>query len=174
MEKFASFTVSIFIFSFLIFGLSNVSYAGIGMIPSCPCDTAILGNGVNGNEIVEALCPNGLLGPDSEELNNNEELTLFGIAKKLDSPPILSYITGTDNLSMNFCEINVDGEEPVNLPISVQELEMCNERLRAGCGLSLRPPSNVPTLSEWGLLVLGVTLGLISLFVFRKRKQSTY
>ncbi len=32
------------------------------------------------------------------------------------------------------------------------------------------PPSNVPTLSEWGLIAMAVILGIVGFMVVRRRK----
>jgi YVTN family beta-propeller protein len=36
--------------------------------------------------------------------------------------------------------------------------------------ISPRPPSNVPTLSEWGLIVMASILGIVGFMVMRRRK----
>jgi hypothetical protein len=131
----------------------------------CPCDTETLSNGLSGNEIVEILCPGGNLGEDT---NAGIEPGLVIIS--LDGPPSTTYLTTENNLGDKFCEINTDGVLPETLQITDEEYLLCSISLIERCGLSTA--TNIPTLSEWGLIAMAGVLAIIGAVALRRKKSA--
>jgi hypothetical protein len=131
----------------------------------CPCDTETLSNGLSGNEIVEILCPGGNLGEDT---NAGIEPGLVIIS--LDGPPSTTYLTRENNVGDKFCEINTDGVFPETLQITDDQFLLCSVSLVERCGLSTT--TNIPTLSEWGLIAMTGLLAIIGAVALRRRRAA--
>lgn len=143
--------------------LSNYAFA---QIPPCPCDTETLSNGLTGNDIVELVCPGGVLGDDSDS-----EVEKDSVGVSIVPAPHGSYFAQETSDGDKFCFLNMDGALFFMLQITDEEYELCRQRLIEGCGLA--PLNvNVPTLSEWGLLALAGILGIVGFMVIRRRKVS--
>jgi len=143
--------------------LSNYAFA---QIPFCPCDTVELSNGLTGNEIVELVCPGGVLGDDSDFEVEKDSVGVFIVPA-----PHGSYFAEEASDGDKSCILNMDGAIFFMLQITDVEYRLCRERLIQGCGL---PPLNVnvPTLSEWGLIAMAGILGIIGFMVIRRRKAT--
>ena len=141
----------------MVLFLTPIAFA---QVPPCPCDTQVLSGGITGNDIVESLCPNGQLieGASSQQsavsVFIESDTFLYGAA----SSPMGSICRIT--------EFNVDG---IDLPISDQEAAFCRASLVERCGLNINP---IPTLSEWGMIMAAVGLGLVGAFFALKRRKS--
>lgn len=127
----------------------------------CPCDTAELPNGVTGNDIIEFICPGGMLGEES-----NAERKPADIILDSDIPPKPTYVVETNSDGDHSCTINEDGVFPVFLVINRAEFLSCYDRLNTACDLDTRP---IPTLSEWGLIAMAGIIGIAGLIAIRKR-----
>lgn len=131
----------------------------------CPCDTLELSNGLTGNEIVEIVCPGGTLGEESEVFRSIE-----GIAITLIDFPHSDYVVDTNNFGLRFCEINSDGVFPETLQITDEQYLLCSVSLIERCGLSTT--TNIPTLSEWGLIAMTGVLVIAGAIALRRRRAA--
>ena len=120
-------------------------------------------NGLTGNDIVEIVCPGGNLGADSESFTANGD-----VAITLIDFPHTDYFVTINNDGLPYCQINSDGIDPAVLFITHQEYNNCKKPLIEGCNLQI--PSNVPTLSEWGLIVTAGALGICGLYAIRRKR----
>jgi len=80
----------------------------------------------------------------------------------------------TSNAQALCCQITpescFDTEGPV--PIKCPEEDIVIDALcNADAGQCVALPSNVPTLSEWGLVAMAGVLGIVGFMVVRRRKQ---
>lgn len=66
------------------------------------------------------------------------------------------------------CELR-QGLGGVLAGISNEELQACRVTILEACGLSVRP---IPTLSEWGLIVMAGVLGIIGLAAIRRKSAA--
>ena len=162
MKTISTFVIALLVFSFFFLALPEKGYSGIGIIPPCPCDTAELSDGLTGNEIVDIICPGGILSEDSSFILERDEVFIH-----IDIPPKPDYQVSENNIGDKHCTINSDGVLHVTIQITDEEYELCRERLILGCNLSAR---NVPTLSEWGLIAMAAGLGILGFMVIRRRK----
>lgn len=131
----------------------------------CPCDSLELSNGLTGNEIVEIVCPGGALGEGSEVFRSIE-----GVAITLSDFPHSDYIVDTNNVGDRLCEINSDGVLPETLQITDEQFLRCSISLVERCGL--QNVSNIPTLSEWGLIAMTGLLAGIGAVALRRKKSA--
>jgi len=144
----------------LLLAILSVSDYAFAQIPDCPCDTLELQDGTTGNEIVELLCPDG-------ELANN----VFSIVLP-DAVVIGDEFAGYAVESIDgqgfACLIASEGGGLDGFSLSPEEFSDCRERLIQGCSLTINLP--IPTLSEWGMIVMAGVLGIIGLILLRRRK----
>jgi len=141
------------------------SYAGAVPPPPCPCDTTELSNGLTGNDIIDQVCPNGELGPDSISIIEPE--TIF---VQLQVPPSSQYSVNESNGDSFSCSINSDGPIGIIKKLSEEEFESCAFGLVTRC--SLTDPRPIPTLSEWGLIAMAGVLGIIGLVAIRRKRAA--
>ena len=132
----------------------------------CPCDTVALSNGLTGNEIVEILCPGGNLGGDTGAGIEPGLVIIF-----LDGPPNTTYLTRENNVGDKSCEINTDGVFPETLEITDEQFLLCSVSLIERCDLSIT--TNIPTLSEWGLIATAGVLVIAGAVALRRRRAAT-
>ena len=141
-------------------------------IPSCPCDTTELPDGnLNGNEIVDILCPDGILAPGNDSNIDADQVLIAGPGSV---NPQLVYNVFTPNGIDFTCTISdetgIGNVITVGLN-SIEEYENCRERLIEGCSLlSIR---NIPTLSEWGMIAMAGVLGIVGLYIASRRRKAT-
>jgi len=134
----------------------------LAQIPSCPCDTLALSNGLTGNEIIENICPGGEISNEAvSEVNE-----FFVLIESLFEGG--GYFAG--NNPDPVCAIGAVGLDAVELALTPVEVEECRARLITACGLDTRP---IPTLSQWGLIAMAGILGIIALIAARRRKSVT-
>ena len=131
----------------------------------CPCDTLELSNGLSGNEIIEALCPGGNLGDDTGVATDLGLINVF-----LQNPPSTTYLTRVNNVGDTYCEINTDGVLPETLEITDDQFLTCSVSLFERCGL--QNVSNIPTLSEWGLIAMTGVLVIAGAVALRRKKST--
>lgn len=153
----------IFMFFTALF-FSSYAYA---QIPSCPCDTAELENGVSGDEIVDILCPGGNLGEGVESVVNRSEVTV-----RRSGVGGLGYFVSEGGVDDNICILSQDTIPVLFVTISDEEYEDCRERLIQGCNLPLQRVSPIPTLSEWGMIAMAGVLGVIGLYAASRRRKA--
>jgi hypothetical protein len=134
----------------------------LAQIPSCPCDTAELSNGLTGNEIVELLCPGGELG---EGIHSEASPNSVSIVQ-LD-PPMIGYAAFA--AGENLCSLGLGGASEVAIVLNDLEFENCKARLIEGCNLLSKP---IPTLSQWGLIATAGILGITGLFFTMRRRKA--
>jgi len=142
--------------------LSNYAFA---QIPPCPCDTLALSNGLIGNEIIDTICPGGVLGEDTAVI---VEKDLFSVG--LENAPFTVYFTNENNVDQKFCFINTDGPLGETLQLTDVEYRLCRQRLSEGCGVD--DLFNIPPLSQWGLIAMAGVLGIVGFMVIRRRKAT--
>ena len=147
---------------FLLLAVLFISDNALAQIPTCPCDTATLSNGLTGNDIVELICPNGNLGDDSDSIIEPFVLGIF-----TDLPPKPDYFVSEGFQGTKTCVINADGVSNLSLELTDSEYNNCRRRLVEGCNLNFRP---IPTLSEWGLITMAGLMGIVGFIVIRRRK----
>jgi len=140
-----------------------LSTYALAQTPPCPCDNETLENGLTGNDIVEIVCPSGNLGEDSESFMGDG-----GTVISLIDFPHSDYVVRINNTGTPQCTINSDGVEPILLSITQQEYNNCQKRLIQGCDLQIS--TNVPTLSEWGLIATAGALGIFGLYAIRRKR----
>ena len=160
------FIATFLITSFIFLTLAEKGYTGIGMIPPCPCDTGMTGE-FSGNEIINTVCPGGILGSDSGFTIDENGVSVF-----LENPPSLMYSTSGGGGEGSVCILNSANNLGWLIILNNEEFEQCNERLIQGCDLlpAPPPPAQVPTLSEWGLIAMAAIMGIVGFMVIRRRK----
>jgi len=131
---------------------------------NCPCETAVLSNGLSGNDILAELCPNGELGAGTEYVLSPTRVGVF-------QEPGLNFSVQEFKVGTPACGLFAEGFKPQVLQISDLQFETCRELVAASCNLKFIRP--VPTLSEWGLIAMAGVLGLISLVAIRRKRQTT-
>jgi hypothetical protein len=146
---------------FILLTVLFISDYAFAQIPSCPCDTLELSNGLTGNEIVDLLCPGGSLG----------EETIFELTPDLVliTTDIMGYSVQSSPENGLICEFGEDSIGSNGAKLTAQEYENCRTRLIVGCRLNSR---TIPTLSEWGLIAMAGALGIVALIVARRRKST--
>jgi exosortase sorting signal-containing protein len=142
------------------------TYSNAAAVPApsvpCPCDTLELSNGLNGNDILEIICPGGTLAEDGTSTIKPDVVSVAV------QNPFSAYVVNTVNVDERFCSINTDGVSQESLQISEAEFELCKGRVILGCNLEMIRP--IPTLSEWGLIALAGVLGVIGLVAIRRKR----
>jgi hypothetical protein len=154
-------------FKLLIFlsVLFVASYA-YAQIPSCVCDTEELPNGNSGDEIVDILCPGGSLAAGNESVVTPEEVLIIRPGgEKLE----LGYSVFPEGDDL-VCSIFEDTVADLGFKLSDEEYENCRQRLIQGCNLNRN--TNIPTLSEWGMIAMAGVLGMIGLYAASRRRKA--
>ena len=134
-------------------------------IPTCVCDTEELPNGNSGDEIVDILCPGGNLAAGNNSIVNPDQ--------------VLIVRPGGENLELGYAVFN-DGDDLVcsifeetvdnlGFKLSFEEYHNCRQRLIQGCNLV---STNIPTLSEWGMIAMAGILGMIGLYAASRRRKA--
>ncbi len=132
---------------------------------TCPCDTQALPDGTTGNDVIEALCPGGQLGPGTQYVLESNEISQ-GIIVSNES---VNFATFMDIEGGN-CSFGYEGDSPLGIRITGQQAIFCRARVLEACGLNINP---IPTLSEWGMIAAAAGLGLVGLF-FAVRRRKAY
>lgn|GEM_PF-1917440 len=146
-----------------------VSPYAFAQIPSCPCDTEELPNGNSGDEIVDILCPGGNLAFGNESVVTPEEVLIIrpgGEKLELGYEVNIEDVEGGDK----FCAIFEDTVGDLGFKLSDEDYENCRQRLIRGCNLV--HATNIPTLSEWGMIAMAGVLCLIGLYVATRRRKA--
>ena len=137
-------------------------------IPSCPCDTTELQNGTSGNEIVDTLCPDGNLAAGNDSNIDANQVIIVGPGSV---NPQFVYNVFTPNGIDFGCTISEESVGNITVGLNtIEEFEACRQRLIQGC--NLHRVTNIPTLSEWGIIAMAGVLGLIGLYVTSHRRRS--
>lgn len=132
----------------------------------CPCDTAQLSGGLTGADIVNILCPGGIISQGNIWVLNPDVIAISG---DVGNGSGAAY----DVLpNIKQCEITDFVNSTVVLPLTEQQVEICSERLIRGCSLLVANKVNIPTLSEWGMIATAGILGVIGLFVAVRRRKA--
>ncbi len=126
----------------------------------CPCETAVLSNGLSGNDILAELCPGGELGAGTEYVLSTTRVAVFQ-EEVLDFS--VQYFKGNPA-----CSLFAEGAKGQILILSDLQSEVCQELVVASCNLKFIRP--VPTLSEWGLIAMAGVLGIIGLVAIRRKR----
>ncbi|HSC34738.1 MAG TPA: IPTL-CTERM sorting domain-containing protein [Thermodesulfobacteriota bacterium] len=158
-----SFNIMIFLAVLLV---SSYAFA---QIPSCPCDDAELENGNTGDIIVDILCPGGSLAPGNQSIvDSNQVLIIRPGGESLE----LGYVafTSEDGIDKR-CLIFEDTVGSVQVNLTDEEYIDCRQRLIQGCNLD-QSTTNIPTLSEWGMIAMAGVLGMIGLYVASRRRKA--
>jgi len=139
---------------------------------SCPCDTEELPNGNSGGEIVEIICPGGALAEGNTSVVNSDEVLIQrpGGDQNLE----LDYTVFIDN-GINVCAIFEESVGSQDIELTDEEYVNCRRRLILGCnlnGLGNGSMSNIPTLSEWGMIAMAGVLGIIGLYAAARRRKA--
>jgi len=155
-------------FSFIVLlALIFAADYALAQIPSCPCDTLELSNAITGNDIVELLCPGGETGEDTEYL-----LVQAGVIISTLNPPPTGYqVIQLSNVGDYGCGIFQGDNNGDGMQISEQEFEDCKTSLIERCNLQQINP--IPTLSEWGMIVMAVALGIVGLYIAARKRKAT-
>ena len=143
--------------------------SAFAQIPSCPCDTEELSNGNSGDEIVDILCPGGNLALGNESIVTDVEVLIIrpgGEKLELGYEVNIEDAEGGDK----FCRIFEDTVDDLGFKLSDEEYENCRQRLIQGCNLNRT--TNIPTLSEWGMIAMAGVLGLIVLYAASRRRKA--
>ena len=143
------------------------AYAYAFALPSepCPCSTQNI-NEFTGAEILAEICPGGQLAPDAM-LESNSEILSVSLGEP-ETPERREFGAGfIGPMGSPGCQLGV-GFAGLAAGISPEELEGCRVTIMQACGLNVRP---IPTLSEWGLIAMAGLLGLMGLFVLRRKKS---
>lgn len=134
--------------------------------PPCPCDTEELSNGNSGDEIVDILCPGGNLAAGNDSIVNLEQVLIIRpTGEKLE----LGYAVFNDGDDL-VCSIFEETVDNLGFKLSVEEYENCRQRLIQGCNLNRN--TNIPTLSEWGMIAMAGILGAIGLYAAARRRKA--
>ena len=146
--------------------LPAFSYAVLVPPASCPCSEANI-NETTGAEILAEICPDGQLAPDAELIFNQEEISVF------TSEPVRDFATGPFGpMGFNACEVGIEFGS-VATGITEEEFEACRMTIIEACGLDPNNTRPIPTLSEWGLIVMAGILGIVGLLAIRRKRAAT-
>ncbi len=157
------------IYIFILFTVLLISSYAYAQIPSCVCDTEELPNGNSGGEIVDILCPGGNLAAGNESVVTQEEVLIIrpgGEKLELGYEVNIEEVEGGDK----FCAIFEDTVGDLGFKLSDEEYEDCRQRLIQGCNLVRT--TNIPTLSEWGMIAMAGVLGVIGLYAASHRRKA--
>ena len=152
-----------FIFLILLTVLFVSDYT---LAQTCPCDTEQLSTGFSGDDIVALLCPGGKIAEGNIWTRNPGVVAISG---EIGNGTGVAYQALT--LDPPICQITDFVNPPVNVILDDQQLEACRARLIRGCSLVF--PTNIPTLSEWGMIAMAGVLGIIGLYVTARRRKAT-
>lgn len=156
------------VYSLILFNilfLPALSYAVLIPPATCPCSEANI-NETTGAEILDEICPDGELSPDAELIFNQEEISVF------TTEPVRNFATGPfAPMGFNACEVGL-GPGSVATGITDQEFEACRNTIIEACGLNPNITRPIPTLSEWGLIAMAGILGLVGVFVIRRKRAA--
>lgn len=154
------------IYIFVLFTVLLISSYAFAQIPSCVCDTEELPNGNSGDEIVDILCPGGSLAAGNESVVTPEEVLIIRPGgEKLE----LGYSVFPDGDDL-VCSIFEDTVGDLGFKLSDEEYENCRQRLIQGCNLNRN--TNIPTLSDWGMIAMAGVLGMIGLYAASRRRKA--
>jgi IPTL-CTERM motif len=153
------------VLSFLLL-LTVLFVSGYALAQPCPCDNQELTNGLSGNDIVDALCPDGTIAEGNIWTLNPSVVAISG-----DVGNGLGAAYDVFN-SPQECEITDFVHPAVFVALTDQEVEFCRERLIKGCSLLSINNKNIPTLSEWGMIAMAGALGMIGLYVAARRRKA--
>lgn len=143
------------------------AHHAFAQIPSCPCDTIELPSGISGDEIVDILCPDGNLSPGNESFVTPDLVEIQGPG---DGEPIVGYQVLFEN-GLKGCGIFDTNISTLPIQLTDEEYEDCRQRLIQGCNLNRT--TNIPTLSEWGMIAMAGVLGMIGLYAASHRRKAT-
>lgn len=152
---------------FILLSVLFITPYAFAQIPSCPCDTTELPNGnLNGNEIVDILCPDGKLAPGNDSNVDADQVLIVSLE------PHLVYNVFTPNGIDFTCTISDEAiGNVITVGLNSEEYENCRQRLIEGC--SLLTTRNIPALSQWGIIAMAGVLGMIGLYVASRRRKAT-
>lgn len=136
-------------------------------IPFCPCDIEELPNGNSGDEIVDILCPGGNLAAGNESIVTEEGVLIIRPSGEKLELGYSVFIEGDDLV----CSIFEETVDKLGFKLSVQEYEDCRQRLIQGCNLG-QSATNIPTLSEWGMIAMAGVLGIFGLYMAVRRRKA--
>jgi hypothetical protein len=151
----------------LITLLAILFAANFALAQDCPCDNEPLTNGLTGDDIVALLCPGGKIAEGNIWTRNPGVVAISG---EIGNGTGVAYQVFTEIPSPS-CEITDFVNKPVFVSLTDQEVEDCRLRLIRGCSLVF--PTNIPTLSEWGMIAMAGVLGIIGLYVAARRRKAT-
>ena len=144
----------------ILFTLLSVLFVSdYALAQTCPCDTLELSNGLTGDEIVDILCPGGVVG----------EGTVFTVTEEFVTIESASVFYSATIVPPAGCGIDGSNVDPEGLILTVEDAESCMARLIQGCSLNTR---NIPTLSQWGMIAMAGVLGLIGLYAAMRRRKA--
>lgn len=152
-------------FFILLAALFVAPYA-FAQLTSCPCDTEELPNGNSGDEIIGILCPGGNLAAGNESIVNQDEVQ---IERPSGDKLELGYAVFNDGSDL-VCSIFEETVGKESFKLSDEEYAVCRQRLIHGCNLSRT--TNIPTLSEWGMISMAGGLVIIGLLAAARRRKT--
>ena len=145
----------------ILLGVLFITPYAFAQIPSCLCDTVELNDGTTGNDIIEELCPGGVLGADTNLTFTNDTIAISTI----DFAYFVSEVKTT------FCEVAEPFIPTSNAAgLTVGQYHDCRVSLIERCGLI---DHNIPTLSEWGMIAMAGVLGVTGLYIAARRRKAT-
>ena len=139
--------------------MSNYAFA---QVPFCPCDDLELPDGTTGNDIVEILCPGGVIS-DGDIYQITPDRVVIGT-----DFTVVFYDVQGDPANGGECVIGGSGQRSTDL--AGVEVSNCRQSLIDRCGLNTNP---IPTISEWGMIAMASVLGFIGLIFAARRRKAT-
>lgn len=150
----------------IILSVLFVTPYAFAQIPTCVCDTEELPNGNSGDEIVDILCPGGDLAAGNDSIVNSDQVVIIRPSgENLE----LGYAVFDDGDDL-VCSIFEETVDNLGFKLSVEEYQSCRQRLIQGCNLNR--VTNIPTLSEWGMIAMAGVLGMIGLYAASRRRKA--